>query len=695
MRRSIQIAIAVATFGAALCVGALYRSCSHDDGLSEQDFYLHKMSWRGGFDLVIAGDSRVARGVSPEGMQPMLADHRIANLGFNANSLVYAPYLDHVEHALDPKSHKRAILIGVDPYELTPRSTKNNGFVEYSRKAPVQRGDPRIPTLRERVQEALSPLRIRNAAVLGETTEVFHDDGFIETDRSPIDESARLSRYRVKFEGNSVDRALAEVLFEAVERWSGQGIRVLGFEPPISRGLLAVELELSGFDRPWFVAEFERRGGLWVSDLGSGYQTYDGEHLTSESAAKLSAQLARAVDERSASTALAHERQQQLIALGYATWDEVEGDEQDKTGVTLHDKSDSSPGVNYYCSESSGTMQFLDMEGTVLYSISADISETSKNGNKCKLVEFGGSDGLVMLVEDIKLIGLGFDSSVRWQRRGRFHHDVDVLPDGTIFALSAKEVPSPRGLAVHRTVLDNLVISLDARGKELEAWSIAPMVAEVPALKEKGLRHLRRTAQRVIKHDDPRDFLHLNSLEVVRHPVQYEGGLRFEAGDLLFCSRYLDSIGVIDPKERRIKWHWGTDQLEWPHHASLLSNGNMMLFDNGASRGFSRVLIIAPNTGEVVWSYQAEPPQEFFSSSRGGAQLLDNGNVLITDSDHGRVFEVTRDGKIVWEFWNPDFNDDKTARATIYRMMRLNKREFLTYAMPEEVRGKLQRVFGD
>lgn len=693
MRRSTQIAIAVATFLGLLAVGAVYQSQSHESGLSEQAFYRHKIGWRGAFDLVVAGDSRVARGVSPARMQTVLEDHRIANLGFNANSLVYAPYLDHVEQALDPKSHTRAILIGVDPYELTPRSIANNGFIKYSQEAPAQSGELPKPTLRERLRDAFSPLRLREAMVPGHTTEVFHEHGFIETDRFPIDESARLSRYRVKFDGNRVDRALTQVLFGAVERWSGQGIVVLGFEPPISSGLLAVELELSGFDRPWFVAEFERRGGSWLSDLGSSYQTYDGEHLTSESAERLSVRLAKAVAERSSPTQLAHQQQQQLIALGYATWDEVEADERDKTGVTLYDKRDASPGVNYYCSESSGTAQFVDMEGTVLHTVSADVSGASKDGNKCKLVEFDGQGGLIMLVEDLKLLALGFDSTVRWQRKGRFHHDVDVLPDGTVFALSAKEVPSPRGLAVHRTVLDNSVLSFDAGGADLEAWSIAPMVADVPELREKGLRHLRRTAERVIKHDDPRDFLHLNSLQVVRQPVQYEGGLRFEPGDLLFSSRYLDSIGVIDVKERRIKWHWGADQLEWPHHASLLSDGHILLFDNGVSRGFSRVLIISPDTGDVVWSYQAEPPQEFFSSSRGGAQLLDNGNVLITDSDQGRVFEVTRDSKVVWEFWNPDVNAEKTARATIYRMMRLGKREVATYAMPEDVRGKLQRAF--
>ncbi len=34
-------------------------------------------------------------------------------------------------------------------------------------------------------------------------------------------------------------------------------------------------------------------------------------------------------------------------------------------------------------------------------------------------------------------------------------------------------------------------------------------------------------------------------------------------------------------------------------------------------------------------------------------QRLPNGNTLITESSGGRIFEVTRDGEIVWEFFNP------------------------------------------
>ena len=111
--------------------------------------------------------------------------------------------------------------------------------------------------------------------------------------------------------------------------------------------------------------------------------------------------------------------------------------------------------------------------------------------------------------------------------------------------------------------------------------------------------------------------------------------------------------------------------LEHQHHPSVLPNGNILIFDNGHRRKFSRILELDPRSEEIVWQYQADPPEGFYSESRGAAQALPNGNVLITDSDHGRAFEITRSGEVVWEFWNPDLSSDGQRRATIYRFGRL------------------------
>jgi outer membrane protein assembly factor BamB len=95
----------------------------------------------------------------------------------------------------------------------------------------------------------------------------------------------------------------------------------------------------------------------------------------------------------------------------------------------------------------------------------------------------------------------------------------------------------------------------------------------------------------------------------------------------------------------------------------------LLVFDNGSRRGASRVVELDPETLEVSWQYPAEPGGSFFSRWRGGAQRLANGNTLITESEKGRVFEVTPAGEVVWEFWNPEVVDGQ--RKRIYRFHRV------------------------
>ena len=71
-----------------------------------------------------------------------------------------------------------------------------------------------------------------------------------------------------------------------------------------------------------------------------------------------------------------------------------------------------------------------------------------------------------------------------------------------------------------------------------------------------------------------------------------------------------------------------------------------------------------------------QPQQDFFSPWRGSVQRLPNGNTLICSSERGQVFEVTPDGRVVWEFWNPDLravsgDDGRFERRRIYRFQRV------------------------
>ncbi|HEV2701939.1 MAG TPA: hypothetical protein VGV09_09940, partial [Steroidobacteraceae bacterium] len=71
---------------------------------------------------------------------------------------------------------------------------------------------------------------------------------------------------------------------------------------------------------------------------------------------------------------------------------------------------------------------------------------------------------------------------------------------------------------------------------------------------------------------------------------------------------------------------------------------------------------------ELVWSYQA--PGKFYGSNISSAQRLPNDDTLITEGPDGRVFEVTHERKIVWEYINPLFTGPQSSNA-VYRAYRL------------------------
>jgi hypothetical protein len=84
----------------------------------------------------------------------------------------------------------------------------------------------------------------------------------------------------------------------------------------------------------------------------------------------------------------------------------------------------------------------------------------------------------------------------------------------------------------------------------------------------------------------------------------------------------------------------------------------------------SRVIEVELATKQIVWKYQEQRECEFFSARRSNAQRLSNGNTLICESDFGRLFEVTVEGELVWEYVNPFFNDGQNG---------LNNRVFRAY----------------
>ena len=93
----------------------------------------------------------------------------------------------------------------------------------------------------------------------------------------------------------------------------------------------------------------------------------------------------------------------------------------------------------------------------------------------------------------------------------------------------------------------------------------------------------------------------------------------------------------------------GTDRKDSLNYSAVYQikptmdgNGNYVLMENKR---------FGPEKPE--WKYIAKDSVSFYAPFVSGAQRMKNGNTFITEGPKGRMFEVTPEGDIVWEYLNP------------------------------------------
>lgn len=244
------------------------------------------------------------------------------------------------------------------------------------------------------------------------------------------------------------------------------------------------------------------------------------------------------------------------------------------------------------------------------------------------------------------LLEVDWAGQVVWEHRDPDqHHDARRTSSGGAIYLNIERIPDEVAVKVRGGIPDSgqvgmwadVIVEVDASGRRIWEWH--------------AFEHL----------DVASDVLPPN---VSRHAWSHANSLVPLANDRVLISfRNISTLAIIDKTSGEFVWKLGREVLAQQHDPSLLPNGNILVFDNGVYRlhdhlPFSRVIEIDPQTNEIVWEYRDDPPYHFFSPLISGARRLPNGNTLITDGLSGRLFEVTPDKALVWEYINPHFPPD-------------------------------------
>ena len=281
---------------------------------------------------------------------------------------------------------------------------------------------------------------------------------------------------------------------------------------------------------------------------------------------------------------------------------------------------------------------------------------------------------------------LDWDGQVRWRFGDRApgglaqqHHDWARLPNGHTLVLANLR----HAVAGFRQpeILDDVAYEVDAAGAIAWRW-----------VASEHLDELGFTAAQLalIRGSDNADVLHINDLKPLGPNHWFDAGdTRFAPDNLIWCSRNANVIAIVDRRSGHVVWTLGpnypaiprgaagrrvprpVDQISGQHDAQIIpaglpGAGNLLVFDNQGEAGYppvelpttggSRVLEIDPVSRQVVWQYTAEdsgqPSWAFRSTHISAARRLPNGNTFIDEGQSGRLFQVTRDGDIVWEYVN-------------------------------------------
>ncbi len=354
-----------------------------------------------------------------------------------------------------------------------------------------------------------------------------------------------------------------------------------------------------------------------------------------------------------------------LRALPYAGFSEKEDEAGD--GVVFSDPARVAPGYTLLSLHWLSRAELIDAKGKVLHAWQSptkgrwDNVDLQPNGE----ILVTGADTERADLTDLRyyLLRMDWSGKVIWKKGYNAHHDVECTPSGRFLTLTFERRVVPE---VHPSVelRDDHLTLLDVGGTVLESISIYDALRKKPEIYP-----IEPSKPNTYAGKAWVNLLHSNSIEWIKSEELAKRDSIYGLNNVLVCFRHQDRVAIIDWSKREPVWAWGREELDGPHDAQVLANGNILIFDNGLKRRWSRAIEVDPLKRTIVWQYKAPKPELFYTPTKGSCQRLANGNTLIANADDGQAIEVTREGEIVWDYRVPQRNE-KNQRAALVRVKR-------------------------
>ena len=176
------------------------------------------------------------------------------------------------------------------------------------------------------------------------------------------------------------------------------------------------------------------------------------------------------------------------------------------------------------------------------------------------------------------------------------------------------------------------------------------------------------------------DYFHFNSINIDPNDNNF-----------IVSARHLNQIIKINRTNGQIIWRFGGSNddfnltgnkvISHPHHATILNNGNLLLFDNGVTKSPKQTRVVEFDIDET--SHSAQIFNEYSDTGRyfdimGSVQKLDNTNYFIgwggnitsqSNANKSDITEITQTGNIVLDI---SFSNNPNSFTYSYRALKYN-----------------------
>ena len=264
--------------------------------------------------------------------------------------------------------------------------------------------------------------------------------------------------------------------------------------------------------------------------------------------------------------------------------------------------------------------------------------------------------GLAFALKDGSIVAHGSASplfkidvcgQLQWiQDEDLFHHSTEMGPDGNLWIPVHLE-PKHARLGSDDTFFDDGIAQVSPSGEVLYTKSV------VEILDDNGLDALVFGLGQE-KLNDP---IHLNDIQ----PVMADGPF-WKKGDLFLSARNLSLVLLYRPSENKVLWHKIGPWLS-QHDVDIIDNERIGVFNNNSRRVFNYYKVDGSND-EVIYNFRTDTTETPFQAAfkhlqvrtftSGSGDFVGEGprELLVEETDHGRLIQFDRSGNVIWQYIN-------------------------------------------